>query len=84
MGVKIIHYKSDFLNIRIHLINEIFDLFGPVCCCTVFADTYMKSAAKRFYKSKYTAGSMPRIFGITFLLSPGRIAQDSLTSPISW
>ena len=68
MSVEIIHNKNYLPNIRVHLVNEIFDLLSPVHCGAMLSDTYMVASAKWLYESKYTAGSIANIFGVNFFI----------------
>ena len=68
MGVEVIHYKNYLFRIRIHDIYEISYLFCPVKGSTMFSYADMMGTAKWFDKSKYTAGAIPDIFRIYFLI----------------
>lgn len=70
MGIEVVHYKDDFLSIRVHDIHEIFDLLRPVDGCTVLPHAYMVRPAKRLHKSKYADCSISDVFGIRFAVAP--------------
>lgn len=70
MGIEVVHYKDDFLSIRVHDIHEIFDLLRPVDGCTVLPHAYMVRPAKRLHKSKYADCSISDVFGIRFAVTP--------------
>ena len=84
MGVKIIHDENNLLNMWIHLIHKIFNLLGPIHSCAALSDAGVMPTGKRLKERKDAACSVTKIFRVNFLLSPGRIAQDSLASPRSW
>lgn len=83
MRIQVVHNQDDFLDIRIHDINKILDFFGPIQRCSVFPDTHMMCAAKRFNESEILQVPFLAYSESTFLLSPGRITQESLASPSS-
>jgi len=64
MGIKIIHHETDFLYVRIMLINKFLDKVGPINFCPLLSDFGMTLTSSWFKSHKNICCPISLILGI--------------------
>lgn len=68
MRIQVVHDQDYFLAVRVTNCEQAFNFFRPVCSRAGFAHAATAPAAQGFCKDENTAGPLPDIFRINFLV----------------